>query len=335
MNLTVRIQNGSRTLEPIVKSGASLKRIKNGASTFNFTIINDSILSIQEGNTVTVVSESLAPFGQTHLLFKGYIFKISPNKNGEISVTAYDQIRYLSNTDTYVYDNKTLSDLLKMICDDCQLKHGSDIVETGYIIPNRVEDNKSYLDMILTAMQLTVQNGGKEYILWDNFGEIALHDTEFFKIPLIISNSTAQDFSFEISIDSETYNQIKLFRETDDGSREVFVKNDPGTIGRWGLLQTSETLGKDENGDVKATEMLSQSNRRKATLSVSNAFGDIRVRGGSVVHVEIDTFVDMGFSYAQGKTTNMWMMVKEVTHHFDSGIHTMDLDLTGGSLVYE
>lgn len=70
-----------------------------------------------------------------------------------------------------------------MICGDCQLKHGSDIVETGYVIPNRVEDNKSYLDMIMATMQLTVQNGGKEYILWDNFGEIALHDTEFFKIP--------------------------------------------------------------------------------------------------------------------------------------------------------
>lgn len=335
MNLKVRIQNGERTLEPIVKNGASLKRTKNGASTFTFTVINDSVLAVQEGNTVTVVSETLAPFGQTHLLFKGYIFKISPSKNGEVSITAYDQIRYLSNTDTYVYENKTLADLLKMICGDCQLKYGSDIVGTGYTIGSRVEDNKSYLDMIMTAIQLTVQNGGEEYILWDNFGEIALHDAEFFKIPLIISNSTAQDYSFEISIDSETYNQIKLFREKDDGSREVFIKNDPGTIGRWGLLQTSETLGDDENGDTKATEMLSQSNRKKATLSISNAFGDIRVRGGSIVHVEIDTFVDMGFSYSQGKTTNMWMTVKEVTHNFDSGIHTMDLDLVGGSLVYE
>jgi hypothetical protein len=328
MGLTIKIKNGDKIYEPPIKDSPSLKRQKNGVSVFDFTLINDELIKIEEGDVVTVVADDLRPFGAIHNIFYGFVFRISTSKNGEVNITAYDQIRYLQNTDTLIYSDKRLNELLRIICDNTKIKAGADIMDTGYIIPSRIEDNKSYLDMIMTAIELTVQNGGREFILWDNFGEIALHDTEFHKIGLTINKDTAQDFSFETSIDGETYNQIKLHREAEDGTREVFIKSDPDKINKWGLLQNSENLNKDENGDAKAQSILDSTKYPTRTWSVSGAFGDVRVRGGTTLHVQLD-MVDMGYK-ENGKTVDFWMMVESVTHTFASNNHTMDLELKGG-----
>lgn len=339
MNITVKLKNGDKIYEPVVMDGATLRREKNGASTFEFTLMNDpgatrslsyddKRIRIEEGDVVMVESNTLRPYKEHHNIFFGFVFRIATNKNDEVTVTAYDQIRYLKNTDTYVYSDKKLNEFLRMVCQDTQIKAGPDIMDTGYIIPNRVEENKSYLDMIMTAIELTVQNGKDEYILWDNFGEIALHNLEFFKIGLTVDKSTAEDFAFETSIDSSTYNQIKLFREKDDGVREVFVQSDQAKINKWGLLQSSEQLNKDENGDEKAKNLLNTHNKPARTWDVSGAFGDMRVRGGTTLILKLN-MVDMGYK-TSGYTIWDWVQVQAVTHNFQAGHHTMDLELKGG-----
>ncbi len=328
MALEVRLKNSGKIYLPVVKDGATLTRRKNGVSSFDFVMLNDEKLRVEEGDVISVTSDDLRPLGGHHKIFFGYVFKIATSKNGEVNITAYDQIRYLQNTDTLVYADKTLTELLRIICNNNKLKAGSDIMATGYVIPSRVEDNQSYLDMILTAIQLTQQNAGKEYILWDNFGEIALHDTEFHKIGLTINKKTAQDFNFETSIDSGASNQVKLYREAEDGTREAFVAADQVKINKWGLLQSSGAVNKDENGDEKAKSMLNSSKYPTRTWSVSGAFGDMRVRGGTTLHVQLD-MVDMGYS-ENGYTVDYWMMVESVTHQFNADNHTMDLELKGG-----
>ena len=325
--LDIMIKNGDRVYQPVVKDGATLKRVKNGPSTFTFTLINDPLVTIEEGDLVSVTSDDLRPYNEHHFIFKGYVFKIGTSKNNEVNITAYDQIRYLNNTDTVTYSDMTLTDMLRMLCDATKIKSGDDIMPTVYVIPYRVEDNKSYLDMIMTAIQLTAQNTGKEYILWDNFGEIALHDTEFFKIGLKINKETAQDIQFETSIDSETYNQVKLFRENEDKTREVFVQSDSNKISKWGLLQTCDSVSKDENGDEKAKTMLNEHNHPSRTCTVSGAFGDMRVRGGTTLHVQFD-LVDMGYCENENAVDH-FLSVESVTHNFTANKHTMDLDLKG------
>ena len=329
------MQRGNKIYEPVVVGDISLTREKDSVSSLEFRVLSDKEnLEISEGMKVTLTSDEIEPAGQTHNLFLGYIFRISPNKDGYTDVTAYDQIRYLKNTDTYTYENKTMTQLLRMIANDCQITAGADIMETGYSIPSRIEEQKAYLDMLVSAKKLTIENTGKEFFLWDNFGEIALHDTEFFKIGLKITNVNAEDFSFETEIDSDTYNRIKLFRELDDGTREIFVKENTATQGQWGLLQYSDTLSDDENGDNKADILLSQKNRKKRTMSIQGAFGDARVRGGTSLYVKLETYANMGFTY-QGRTFEGWLQVKKVVHHFSGGFHSMDLTLYGGGFIDE
>lgn len=65
-----------------------------------FTIYADVNLDIDEGNPVRFrVFENKV----WNDVFYGYIFKMSHQKNEEMKVTCYDQLRYFKNKDTYSY----------------------------------------------------------------------------------------------------------------------------------------------------------------------------------------------------------------------------------------
>ena len=55
-----------------------------------------------------------------------------------IRLTAYDQLRYMNNKDTYIYGNKTASQFLKMLAADFKLQTG-EIEDTGFVIGSRIE----------------------------------------------------------------------------------------------------------------------------------------------------------------------------------------------------
>ena len=71
-------------------------------------------------------------------MFYGFVF--TKSRSGRtpnvIEVTAYDQLRYFKNKDTYVYSNKKASDVIKMIAEDFGLSVGA-LEDTGYVIASR------------------------------------------------------------------------------------------------------------------------------------------------------------------------------------------------------
>ena len=62
----------------------------------SFSVVQDEVLQIEEGNAVRVVAD-----GEN--IFFGYIFTIKRDKNKKVSITAYDQLRYLNNKDSCLY----------------------------------------------------------------------------------------------------------------------------------------------------------------------------------------------------------------------------------------
>lgn len=67
-------------------------------------------------------------------VFCGFVFTKKRNKEGIISVTAYDQLRYLKNKDTIGYDDISVGELINQIAYGFGLNTGS-IANTGYKIP--------------------------------------------------------------------------------------------------------------------------------------------------------------------------------------------------------
>ncbi|MDE6579610.1 MAG: hypothetical protein K2K41_03660 [Ruminiclostridium sp.] len=108
-------------------------------------------------------------------MFFGYVFSKTAGADGRMRLVCYDQIRYLLNKDTYVYEGKTASQLVMLIAGDFSMRIGN-VEDSKYVIPYRIEENSTLLDMIENAIELTYHNSGKRYVLYDGFGKLCLRE---------------------------------------------------------------------------------------------------------------------------------------------------------------
>ena len=309
------IQNGNNIYIPCVEDSITWETERKGTpGKLTFNVVQDALLKIEEGNAVRVKKD-----GQN--VFYGFIFTLSRNKDATVKVTAYNQLRYFKNKDLYIYSNKKANEFISMIAEDYKLNVGT-LADTGYVIPKRNEDNSTLFDMIEVALGETVRNNGKLFVLYDDFGKLTLKNIEDMKIPLMYDKDTLEDFDYTSSIDSNTYNQVKLtYDNKDSGKREVYMSKDSNNINKWGVLQYTEKIDDKVDGKAKADKLLSQYNKKTKTLSIKNCLGDIRVQGGFSIMVNLD-LVD-----TQVKN---WMVVEKAKHTFKDNEHLMDLTLRGG-----
>ncbi|EPR12310.1 XkdQ/YqbQ family protein [Ruminiclostridium papyrosolvens] len=314
----LKIQNGSTVYLPCIEDEITWETSRKGVpGKLEFSVVKDEIISFQEGNLVQLKVDNKK-------VFNGHIFTKKRSSDQIIKVTAYDQLRYLKNKDTKVFENRTASQIIKSLADDFQLVTGT-IEDTGYVIETRVEDNKTLMDMIQSALDITMQNRNKMYVLFDDYGAISLKSIDSMKLDILIEKSTAEDFDYTSSIDSNTYNLIKLAYDNDKTKkREIYEAKDSNKIAEWGLLQYYEKVNQNTNAKAKADGLLKLYNKKTRNLSVSNAIGDIRVRGGCLFPV----WLELGDVKVQN-----YMLVETVKHTFKSNQHYMDITLRGGDFV--
>lgn len=326
MNIEFLIEHNRKLYSPVLEGGITWTTDRKGSpGQLTFTVIKENSISSEEYDDLDFTEGDPVRLRIDDVdVFYGFVFTKKRNKQGTISVTAYDQLRYLKNNDTYVYENKTASEFVRMIASDFHLQTG-DIEDTRFKIPSRVEENTSLFDMVQTALDLTLYNAKKMFVLYDDYGKIALKDIENMKVNVLIDAETAEDFDYSSSIDSNTYNKVKLTYDNDKtGTREVYIAQHGENINRWGVLQFFEELDEGENGQAKADALLSLYNKKTRNLSIKNAFGDIRVRAGSLIPVMLnlgDIKVDT------------YMLVEKCKHEIKDDVHLMNLTLRGGEFI--
>lgn len=323
VELLIANEDGTKVYQPIVEEGiewSTERRSTPGKLTFN--VIKDDIINFSEGSAVRLRVD-----GKN--VFFGFVFSKKRSKDQIITVTAYDQLRYLNNKDTYVYENKTAAQFIKMIAADFSLNVGT-LEDTGFVIASRVEENSSLFDMIENALDLTLQNRKEMYVLYDDFGKLTLKNISSMYVGepgayLMIDEETGEDFEYTSSIDTDTYNKVKLTFDNDEtGKREVYIAQDSSNINKWGVLQYFDTLQKGENGQTKADALLELYNKKTRNLKINNAIGDTRVRAGSMVVINLN-LGDMN--------VKNFMLVEKVKHTFKENEHWMNLTLRGGEFV--
>ena len=318
VNIELLIQHGDKVFIPVVQEGITWTTERKGCpGELKFKVVKDDVISFTEGDAVR-----LKVNGQN--VFYGFIFKKQRDKEQIISVTAYDQLRYLKNKDTIVYENKTAGELIQMIAKDYMMQTGT-IEDTGFKIKSRVEENTSLFDMIQNALDMTLENQKYMYVMYDDFGKIALKGLDNMRLNLLIDEETGENFDYTSSIDSNTYNKVKLTYDNEKtGTREVYVAQDSENMNAWGVLQYFDTLQEGENGKAKADALLSLYNKKTRNLTIKNASGYVRVRAGSMIVVIMD-LGDM-------KLKNL-MLVEKCKHEFKESQHLMTLTLRGGEFV--
>ncbi len=296
---------------------------KNSPSNLTFKIMRNAVqngIAFGEGDFVSLIVNGKG-------IFKGRIFSRSRTKDQIITVTAYDQIRYLQNKKTYEYTNKKVGDVVKMIADDFKLTTGV-IEDTGYVISKRREEDETLIDIILNAIDITAINTKELYVLFDDFGELSLRNIKSMFIPLCISDDgTMIDFNYKTDIDSDTYNLIKLYRDNEETKkRDVYQAYDSATQEMWGVLQYYECLPEiynDAQAKNIAENILRQKNRLSKTMSVEcigAGQGEEIIRGGSVLIVDVN---DVG----ENAVFNTYV-VESCTHTFSNNQHNIKIDIS-------
>lgn len=318
MNIELLIQNGSRVYLPDVAEGVKLTLERKGTpGRLEFKVIKDDILKFTEGDPVKLTVNGTP-------MFYGFVFKKSRDKENTVDVTVYDQLRYLKNKDTITEEGLKASDLLKRIASDFGMRLGT-VEDTGYTLETIVEENQTLFDMIQNALDETLTNTGQLYCLYDDVGKLTLKNINSMKLNLLIDKETGENFSYESSIDEQTYNRVKLAYNNDKtGKRELYIAQDSETMNQWGVLQYFEEVQTQTGAPAKANALLKLYDQKTRKLTVKNAFGDVRVKAGCAVVVSLD-LGDI--------SVNNYMVVNKVIHTFADNQHTMELDLIGGEFV--
>jgi len=312
-NFELIIRHGQEIIFPQVLDGVVWETNRRGMpGKLTFKMLNAADLMIVEGDPVRFKYDG-------HNIFYGFIFVVSGDAD-YISVTAYDQMRYLKNKETIIYKELTASDLLERIAKEFNLQIDT-LKSTEHVIPKRVESDSTLLDMMYFAIDSTLRNINKLFVLFDNFGKLALENIEDMRLDLLIDADTCKGFKMRSSIDN-AFNKIKLARDNDlTGKRDIYIAQDSSNMNKWGVLQYSGKLQDGENGQVKADMLLKLFNQRTRRFTVSDNYGDPRVRGGSSVAV----LMDLGLIQVKS-----YLVVDKAKHTFRHNEHVMNLELRGG-----
>lgn len=291
---------------------------KDKPSSLEFEFLKDEQIKVNNGDVISFKADD-------QKVFYGYVFDNGGSKDVDIKVTAYDQMRYLLFNDTYTFVNKKASQLISQIANDIGLRLGT-IEDTGYVISTFIEDDKKILDIIYSSLEKTLMGKGQTYVLYDDYGYLNLRNINNMRQPVVISDdNNLGDYDWKNSIDSDTYNRIKIVRDNKDTkSREVYIAQDSNSIAKWGRLQYYKKVDEKMN-KAQIQEMLNGTlklkNKENKTLKLKDVIGtditeDIKLRAGAGVYVVI-----------KDKGIKQYYLIEDATHKFSKNNHIMNFDL--------
>ena len=259
-----------------------------------FTYLRTPESKLEEGDVIR-----FSVNGQ--LQFYGWVFTRGFDRWGPVDVVCYDRIRYLKANASYSFYGQSAGDIIR---------------------PSLIMQDKSCIDIINTALQKTLLNTGKVYVFYDSGDGLALKEANDLKTDIVIGDySLMTNYTFDSSIDTQTYNSIKLARPNQEtGKADVFVMKDSEHIGKWGLLQLYQTVDEAAN-DAQVKEQAKVSleyyNRVLQQLKLSS-LGVPGLRAGALILVNL--------SDLDGEPFKQYVMLEKVEHTFKNDEHTMELE---------
>jgi hypothetical protein len=289
---------------------------RNGsAGKLTFTYLQEKPINLTEGAKV-----QFSVNGKE--IFLGFVFVIEQDRWGVVSVTAYDQLRYLKAKASYSFVGKSLGEIIQQIATDMLLQVGN-LEDTGYILPTLTKENTECLDIIEYGLQLTQYNTGKTFVFYDDFGKLSLRESKNMMSDILIGNgSIITDYSYKSDIDSDTYNQVKLVRPNKEtGQGDTYVFSDQTTIKKWGLLQKYEKVDENLNEaqiNQQGNIMMAYYDRVLKTISVDGVGGVPGLKAGAMAMFKIKDIPELSNGY--------YLLLDKVKHTFSDADHTMSIE---------
>jgi len=278
------------------------------------------ILQKDPNNTLAVSNGSIISFIVDKVgFFFGYVFKIGTDADANYKITCYDQMRYLKNKDVYTTKNLTASQIFEKICQDYSLRY--EVKVPSYYKPEPyIHDNRTLFQIIDRGKQLANINEKAQYFVVDRFGTLTWSEISYEKTNIQLGGSSLMtSFAYEKSIDDDTYNQVKIYRDNKDtGKRDVWLVRDSDTIKKWGTLQFLQKADDDVNAvqiRQSAENYLKVKNRETEKLKIQ-AEGILDLTAGRGIRFVLER-----------ENIDRWMWIVACTHTFTKYSHAMDLEV--------
>jgi hypothetical protein len=318
MNLELYLQNSNDgTVYDISELATTIqvkKDIEGNAGKLTVLLQKDprNLLKIANGSIISFIADRVG-------IFFGYVFTIGTDATQTYKITAYDQLRYLKNEEVYVTQNMSASYIFEKICMDNQLRYQVK-VPSNYIPSAYLHDKKTLYEIINRGRKLANIYENKQYYVTDEFGTLTWSELSYEKTNLIIGEqSLLTSYQYEKSIDSDTYNQIKIYRDNSTtGKRDVWIAKDSNNIKRWGKLQLLEKADENDTSTMiqeTIQNYLKVKNRETQTLKL-NALGVNELTAGKGFKFILDR---------ENISQDMWIISS--THNYNKDTHTMELEV--------
>ena len=320
MEVKLLLQHGSNVYDatPILEGGVEwYASIRGKAGRLKFKVVRDGIVNFVEGDKVTLSVDGM-------VRFSGFVMTKERTSEQIISVTAYDQMFYLTrNKATYVFVNKGMKEIIQTIGADYGLQIGY-INDSGWKMPQRIEEGETLVDIILSILEICGQAVGKEYFLYDQGGALVVKErNEMLTDAVLRCDGSISDYTYKTDISRDTYNAVQLYHAgRKEVERKAYKAEKADKVKEWGRLQyykrVAYTLNQAQLKEL-AENILKEKNRVVKKLTVENINGDILLLAGNSIWLEIPDLAEIGLSGLA--------LIEGCTHIFEDGEHRMKLDI--------
>ena len=184
-------------------SGVRWQTRIGGAGILEFSAPWVGILAA-EGDRVRLLRKGQA-------VFDGFVFQTERDGRGQ-RVLCYDRVKYLLYKDTKVFRNRTAGEIAGEILKERQRKTGG-LAEAGDVLNRLAMEGQTLLQMIRKALEETRAATGKEFVLYDNAGEMVLREAaENPAGVLLCGENQVLSYQEKSDIDGGTFNRFKIWQ---------------------------------------------------------------------------------------------------------------------------
>lgn len=249
---------------------------------------------------------------ETPIFIGRIFFRKRASDSFTFEFTCYDNMVYLAKSNIRAnFKDIDVTSAVKQVCGSIGLETADNIPSIPTVV-NFIADDKSGTEVLQMLFDKAKADRGKNYRAISIGGKITVVERGE-TIENYIADSSANVISAEHSESLEDMVN-KVVAVNDDGSvGQIFTTDDE--IGKYGTIQKIYKIQPPKSGEsvdnVTAAKALLKAPKEESSLK---ALGNIQCISGYAITVQEEQL--------KGKFT-----IKSDTHHFENGIHTMDLTL--------
>ncbi len=270
----------------------------------------NSLPQIASGDFVSIEDGEELFFGQFYGIERS-------SETGTITYNAADMIKHmLKSKGKYNFKNTTPEEITLMVCRDIGVECGT-IAETGIVIESMICDSENYYDIIMKAYTKAFRANGKKYMCEIRNRKLNVVEKGSLAYGIILADDRNL---LSTSISENTEAAVNLVKIYDGKGSQIGEIRDDESIAKYGMLQENYTAESGIDYNAAAANLMKEPDQ---TLSIE-AVGNNKCTAGCAVTVK-DLATKMNGLY--------W--IKSDRHTWQSGVHTMQLDLTYKDIMDE